>query len=192
MTRPPSCFRNLTHTFPFLLIFLCYALGALFTFPPHSLSSLVLSLTRSLAILSPYSSYCACGHSPWVFALPGLILLLPVISFCLLLIDASCAAALLSFVLGQRLLLTLSFSLQCRLLAFLSLHFQICSPLFVFLLSPACTQIYPLTPPPLLDWTWRWRLIHLCVCFFRNPWGVPPPLYGLLGRPNSVSDSFLG
>ena len=101
--------------------------------------------------LSPYSSCCACGHSPWVFALPGLILLLPVISFCLLLIDASCAAALLSFVLGQRLLLTLSFSLQCRLLAFLSLHFQICSPLFIFLLSPACTQIYPLTPPPLLE-----------------------------------------
>ena len=76
-----------------------------------SLSLLVLSRTHSLAILSPYSSYCACGHSPWVFALPGLILLLPVISFCPLLIDASCAAALLSFVLGQRLLLTLSFSL---------------------------------------------------------------------------------
>ena len=126
-------------------------MGALFTFLSHSLSLLVLSRTRSLTILSPYSSYCACGHSPWVFALPGLILLLPVISFCLLLIDASCAAALLSFVLGQRLLLTLSFSLQCRLLAFLSLHFQICSPLFIFLLSPACTQIYPLTPPPLLE-----------------------------------------
>ena len=69
------------------------------------------SYLLSLTILSPYSSYCACGHSPWVFALPGLILLLPVISFCLLLINASCAAALLSFVLGQHLLLTLSFSL---------------------------------------------------------------------------------
>ena len=134
-----------THFALFVLVF-CVTPWELFLRSPLlSLSLLVLSRTRSLAILSPYSSYCACGHSPWVFALPGLILLLPVISFCLLLIDASCAAALLSFVLGQRLLLTLSFSLQCRLLAFLSLHFQICSPLFVFLLSPACTQIYPLT-----------------------------------------------
>ena len=139
---------DLIHTLLLFYSFLCYALGALFTFPLHSLSLLVLSRTHSLAILSPYSSYCACGHSPWVFALPGLILLLPVISFCLLRIDASCAAALLSFVLGQRLLLTLSLSWQCRLLTFFSLHFQICSPLFVFLLSPACTQIYPLTPPP--------------------------------------------
>ena len=136
----------ISHTLcPFFYSFFVLRFGSSFTFPSHSLSLLVLSLTHSLAILSPYSSYCACGHSPWVFALPGLILLLPVISFCLLLIDASRAAALLSFVLGQRLLLTLSFSLQCRLLAFLSLHFQICSPLFVFLLSPACTQIYPLT-----------------------------------------------
>ena len=29
--------------------------------------------------------------------------------------------------------------------------FSICSPLFIFLLSPAYTQIYPLTPPPLLE-----------------------------------------
>ena len=151
MILPPSCFRSGTHFALFLLIFVL-RFGSSF-YVPLALSFFTRSISRthSLAILSPYSSYCACGHSPWVFALPGLILLLPVISFCLLLIDASCAAALLSFVLGQRLLLTLSFSLQCRLLAFLSLHFQICSPLFVFLLSPACTQIYPLTPPPLLE-----------------------------------------
>ena len=100
-----------THFFLFSTHF-CVTLWELFLRSPLlSLSLLILSRTRSLTILSPYSSYCACGHSPWVFALPGLILLLPVISFCLLLIDASCAAALLSFVLGQRLLLTLSFSL---------------------------------------------------------------------------------
>ena len=46
-----------------------------------SLSLPVLSLVHSLAIISPYSSYCACGHSPWVFVLPGLIILLPVITF---------------------------------------------------------------------------------------------------------------
>ena len=88
----------------FVFVFLCFSSLALFLYQ-------FFSYLLSLAILSPYSSYCACGHSPWVFALPGLILLLPVISFCLLLINASCAAALLSFVLGQRLLLTLSFSL---------------------------------------------------------------------------------
>ena len=66
-------------------------------------------------------------------------------NFLLLLPNVSRTAALLSFVLGQRLLLTLSLSWQCRFLTFFLLHFQFCSPLFVFLLSPVYAQIYPLT-----------------------------------------------
>ena len=72
---------QISHTLSHLNKFCVW--GALLRRSPfHSLSLLTLSLTHSLTILSPYSSYCACGHSPWVFALPGLVLLLPVISFC--------------------------------------------------------------------------------------------------------------
>ena len=98
------------------IFFVCFLL---FNSPPCSLATSFSPSFALFAILSLYSSYWACDHTPWVFALPGLILLLPVISFCLLLINASCAAALLSFVLGQRLLLTLSFSLAMSPLRFL-------------------------------------------------------------------------
>ena len=139
------------HVVPISICFvsLKYILWELFSRSVFSLSlSLpVLSLVHSLAIISPYSSYCACGHSPWVFALPGLIILLPVITFLSAATHVSrlpcCSVTLLCSRLAPlanpKHLLTMSHP------RFPLALFSICSPLFIFLLSPAYTQIYPLT-----------------------------------------------
>ena len=119
---------------------------------PDDTRPAVLSLTHSLAILSPYSSYCACDHSPWVFALPGLIILLPVITFCLLLHGSRLPCCNVTLLCSRPApLADLEPLLAMSRPHFLLASSPICSPLFIFLLSPADAQIYPLTPPPLLE-----------------------------------------
>ena len=105
--------------------------------------SLAISFPPSFAlfaILSLYSSYWACDHTPWVFALLGLVISLQSnfrFSCCLAYVSRN--AASLSFVLGQPFPLPLSISRQCRSLA--------SSRFILGLLSSACLSFFSCLRP---------------------------------------------
>ena len=124
--------------FPFLCLF-----SSFFLTLPLFFRSLAISFPPSFAlfaILSLYSSYWACDHTPWVFALLGLVVSLQSnfrFSCCLAYVSRN--AASLSFVLGQPFPLPLSISRQCRSLA--------SSRFILGLLSSACLSFFSCLRP---------------------------------------------
>ena len=170
-------------------LFLVIVARELFFPPSISPLSLLSFLARSLTIFSPYSSYCASDHSPWVFALPGLIILLPVVTFPSAATSHVSRAAALLFFCSRLAPLASPEHLLTNVASSLSSRFIINLLSSVYLSSFSC--LHPVIPS---DTTPSPGDGASYICMrdsFRNLRGVPPPFYGLLGRRSQLRSRFL-